>query len=150
MSGWLRYVAAARSKEVKRNRVGEDGRVGRGSVRRLLGRLLDDRELPACLGRVVDGICHEGRAGDVARMRADPLLKEPPRLELIDIPTALLVPKITVAPGARLSEVAAASLNGASPGGPNSSTPTCIVAVSVDVQEKRVPRYPEAMTPGTE
>src|SRR5712691_6254622 len=46
---------------------------------------------------------------DVARIRAEPLLKEPPlRFELIEIPAALLVPKITVAAGATLSEVAAA------------------------------------------
>jgi hypothetical protein len=55
---------------------------------------------------------------------------------LIDIPTALLVPKITVAPGVTLSEVATASLPGAPPAAPKSSTPTCIVAVSVEVQEK--------------
>src|SRR5439155_1450780 len=73
---------------------------------------------------------------DVARIRAEPLLTPPPRFELTEIPTAALVPKITVAPGATLREVAAASLNGAPPGGPNSSTPTCIVAVSVEVQEK--------------
>jgi hypothetical protein len=50
---------------------------------------------------------------DVDKMRAEPLLMKPPaKLELIEIPAAALVPKITVAPGATLSEVAAASLPG--------------------------------------
>ena len=87
---------------------------------------------------------------DVARIRAEPLLNAPPRFELIEIPAAAPVPNITVAPGATLSEVAAASLNAAPPGGPKISTPTCIVAVSVEVQAKKVPSPPIAMTPGTE
>src|SRR5713101_5890203 len=86
---------------------------------------------------------------DVLRIRAEPLENKPPRLELIEIPVAAPVPKITVAPGATLSDVAAASLSGAPPGATKSSTPTCIVTVSVDVQEKYVPS-PRAMTPGTE
>src|SRR5688572_18402149 len=73
---------------------------------------------------------------DVARIRAEPLEKKPPRLELIEIPAAADVPKITVAPVATLSDVAAASLPGAPPPEPKSSTPTWIVAVSVEVQEK--------------
>src|SRR5438094_7944524 len=74
---------------------------------------------------------------DVARILAEPLLSEPPpRYESIEIPAAAPVPKITVAPGATLSDVAAASLAGAPPGAKKSSTPTCIVAASVDVQAK--------------
>src|SRR5256885_9998144 len=73
---------------------------------------------------------------DVARIRAEPLEKPPPRLELIESPAAAPVPNITVAPAATLSEVAAASLSGAPPGAAKSSTPACIVVVSVDVQEK--------------
>src|SRR2546426_6410212 len=73
---------------------------------------------------------------DVARIRAEPLLDPPPRFESIEIQTAPPVPKITVAPAATLSEVAAASLIGAPPAPPKTSTPTCIVAVSVEVQEK--------------
>src|SRR5438876_6775478 len=73
---------------------------------------------------------------DVARIRAEPLEVAKPRFESTEIATAAPVPKITVAPGATLSEVAAASLIGAPPGPPKSSTPTCIVIVSVEVQEK--------------
>src|SRR5438093_5789416 len=88
---------------------------------------------------------------DVARIRAEPLEVAKPRFESGEIATAAPVPKITVAPGATLSEVAAASLIGAPPGPPKSSTPACIVAVSVDVQEKYVSIPPApAMTPGTE
>src|SRR5712692_2437171 len=88
---------------------------------------------------------------DVARIRAEPLEKPPPRFELIESPAAAPVPNITVAPAATLTEVATASLNGAPPGPPKSSTPTCIVAVSVEVQEKYVSRPPPpAITPGTE
>src|SRR5439155_3360087 len=88
---------------------------------------------------------------DVARIRAEPLLKRPPpTFESIEIPTAGRVPNITVAPGATLSEVAAASFPGAPPPGPNTSTPTCMVAVSVEVQEKKLPSEPELMMPGTE
>jgi hypothetical protein len=43
---------------------------------------------------------------EVARIRAEPLLKRPPRFELTEIPTALLVPRITVAPGATVRDVA--------------------------------------------
>src|SRR3989442_13043886 len=61
---------------------------------------------------------------DVARIRAEPLLMEPPaRLELIESPAAALVPNITVAPGPTLSEVAAASLAGAPPAGEKRSEP---------------------------
>ena len=76
---------------------------------------------------------------DVERIRAEPFdMEGMPKSELIEISTALL-PKVTVAPGATLSEVATASLAGAPPAGPKTSTPTCIVAVSVDVQEKKGP-----------
>jgi hypothetical protein len=71
---------------------------------------------------------------DVASIRAEPLLNGgTPMDESTKIPAAAL-PNITVAPGATLSEVAAASLAGAPPPGPKTSTPTCIVAVSVEVQ----------------
>src|SRR5437773_10053130 len=49
---------------------------------------------------------------DVARIRAEPFEKPPPRFELIKIPAAPPVPNITVCPGATLSEVATASLAG--------------------------------------
>ena len=89
---------------------------------------------------------------EVARIRADPLEKAPPaKFELIEIPAAPLVPKVTVAPGATLSDVATASLPGAPPPEPKSSMPTWIVAVSVELQPKNVasPPAPE-MTFGTE
>src|SRR5439155_23983606 len=101
--------------------------------------------LPSSARNAVHASCF-----DVERIRAEPLEKRPPRFELIDIPAAAPVPKVTVAPGPMLSEVATASLNGAPPPEPKSSTPTCIVAVSVDVQEKKVPRPPPAIAPGTE
>src|SRR5437016_4435944 len=71
---------------------------------------------------------------DVARIRAEP--ETPPRFESIESPAAPPVPNLTVAPAMTLSELAAASLPGAPPADPKSSTPTCIVAVSVEVQEK--------------
>ena len=88
---------------------------------------------------------------DVARMRADPLLTEPaPRDPLTENPTAVDIPNITVAPGATAREFAAASLITAPPAGLKTSTPTCIVAVSVEVQERKVDVEPFLMTPGTE
>lgn len=88
---------------------------------------------------------------EVERIRAEPLDMDPPdRFEEIEIPAATLVPKITVAPGVTVSEVAAASLAGAPPPEKKSSTPACIVAVSLDVQEKKVASPPPLITPGTE
>src|SRR2546422_2355487 len=85
---------------------------------------------------------------EVARIRAEPLLvPQPPKFELTEIPAALLVPKITVAPGDRLSEVGVASLHGAPPAGGKTSTPTCTGWVSVEVHEKKPPSPPPWMTP---
>jgi hypothetical protein len=54
---------------------------------------------------------------EVERIRAEPLLIEPPpRDEFTEIPAATVVPKITVAPGATLSEVATASFAAGPPG----------------------------------
>jgi len=61
---------------------------------------------------------------DVARIRAEPFDMGPEaRSESTENPTARLVPKIFVAPGGKLSEVAAASLAGAPPGGKGVSAP---------------------------
>ena len=79
-----------------------------------------------------------------------PLLEPNPILESIEMPAAAPVPNITMAPGATLSDVATASLAGAPPAVKKASTPTCIVAVSVEVQAKNVPRPPERITAGTE
>src|SRR5438128_1958842 len=87
---------------------------------------------------------------DVARMRAEPVLRVPPTFELTGKATAVDVASILVCPGGRLTDVAAASLKGAPPPGPKISTPTCIVAVSVEVHEKNVCRLPVATSPGTE
>src|SRR5439155_18655031 len=88
---------------------------------------------------------------DAASIRAEPLLKTPlPRLESMSIPTAAEVPKILVAPGARLSEVAAASLAGAPPPGKKTSTPPVTFVASRFVQEKNVATPPiPLITPGT-
>lgn len=80
---------------------------------------------------------------DVARIRADPLLIGPgARSELIEMLAAARVPKITVPPGTRLTEVATASLIDAPPAKLKISTPSCMVAESVEVQEKNVPKTP--------
>jgi hypothetical protein len=89
---------------------------------------------------------------DVARIRADPLNDPVPvTFELTEIPTAVLVPKIRVAPEGMLRDVVTASFVGAPPVPGKISTPTCIGTVSVEVQEKNVasPVKPP-MTPGTE
>jgi len=65
-------------------------------------------------------------------------------------PFAGFVPSIAVAPGARAIDEAAASLSGAPPPGPNSSTPSVIVTLSTFVHEKKVPAEPKLITPGTE
>src|SRR5438094_866274 len=77
---------------------------------------------------------------DVARIRAEPRLVTPPSTESTTMPVAPFVAKITVAPGPTVSDVATASLQGAPPAEQKSSTPACIVAVSVDVQPKNVSR----------
>ena len=75
---------------------------------------------------------------DVARILAEPLPKIPPRFDCIPIPgsAGVDVPKTTVAPGATLKEVGAASFTAGPPALKKSSTPTRIVAVSIEVHEK--------------
>src|SRR2546429_2873511 len=75
---------------------------------------------------------------DVARIRAEPFDDPAGTNESTPIQAEPFVANITVAPGATVSEVAAASLAAAPPAAPKSSTPTCIGAVSVDVQPKKV------------
>ena len=87
---------------------------------------------------------------DVARMRAEKLPGKPPIVESTLIPAAARVPNITVAPGPTLREVATASFPGPPPAEPKISTPTCIVAVSVDVQPKKVSRPAALIALGTE
>src|SRR5947208_1134464 len=87
---------------------------------------------------------------DVARIRAEPLPGAPPTVEFTPIPAAGRVANITVAPAATVSEVATASLSGGPPGDAKTSTPTCMVAVSVDVQPKKVSRPPPRTILGTE
>src|SRR5688572_9407966 len=88
---------------------------------------------------------------DVARIRADPLNPGvPPTFELITIPAAKLVPKIRVAPGGMLMDVATTLLEGAPPLPGKISTPTCIDAVcSSDVQPKYVAVPKPCITLGT-
>src|SRR3989442_386961 len=57
----------------------------------------------------------------------------PPMTALREIIAFELVPKVTVAPGPTLTDVAAASLLGPPPGNGKISTPTCCAAVSVDM-----------------
>jgi len=74
---------------------------------------------------------------EVARILAEELLfKVLPITELTLNAVAGDVPRITLPPGLTLSDVAAASFTGGPPGPANSSTPTCMAAASVEVQEK--------------
>src|SRR5207249_4720074 len=89
---------------------------------------------------------------DVERIRADPRTAPVPRFESIEIATALPVPNITCPPGGTLNDVAVASLSAPPPAPPKTSIPTCIGAVSVEVQEKYVaqPAITVPPTPDTE
>src|SRR5437870_2821901 len=87
----------------------------------------------------------------VARTRAEPLEMPPaPTLLFTESPTAALVPKITVALAATLSDVALGSFIAPPPPEPKTSTPTRMVSSVVFVQAKNVPRPPPAITPGTD
>src|SRR2546430_17678541 len=59
-------------------------------------------------------------------------LPVPPTMELSEIIALELVPKVTLALGPTLTDVAAASLLGPPPGNGKISTPTCCAAVSVE------------------
>ena len=87
---------------------------------------------------------------EVARMRAEPRLRGPQPRGKPASPKAEAQPKVAVAPGPTLSDVATGSLLGEPPAEEKLSTPTCIVAASVEVQEKNVVNPAPLITPGTE
>jgi len=88
---------------------------------------------------------------DVAKMRAEPLVTVPvPRIPSTMNDAELVVPKIAVAPGARLIAVSAVVLIKAPPNGPNTSTPTVMLWLPELAQEKYALKLSLLMTPATE
>ena len=78
----------------------------------------------------------------VVSTRAEPLLRKPPRARWLSVEKAAIGPvaMTTVSPGATAIELDDASLRGAPPEGPNTSTPTVTVEPSVFVQLNTVER----------
>jgi hypothetical protein len=87
---------------------------------------------------------------EVARILAEQLLWHLPIVESTLKAGVVAVPKITLPPGATLTDDIAGSLDGPPPTLENRSMPTSMVAVSVDVQEKYVSWQSVAIIPGTE